>query len=89
MELTNMIQLTLNSIFGFIVQLGLFCLVPILWKRVKHVNESFFRWIGIKKPVFNGRVLHLISLVVVWYICYTSSFYTISFSIGSYRGNTI
>lgn len=71
MELTNTIQLTLNSIFGFIIQLGLFSLIPFLWKKAKHVDESFFRWVGIKKPIFNGKVIFLILTVVVWYMFYT------------------
>lgn len=71
MELTNSIQLTLNTIFGFIVQLGLVSLIPFLWKKAKHIDESFFRWVGIKKPIFNGKVIFLALTVVVWYIFYS------------------
>ena len=42
----------LNEMIGSVVQAGLFALVPlIVWFVTARKEESFFAWIGLKKPV--------------------------------------
>ena len=42
----------LNEMIGSVVQAGLFALVPlIVWFITARKEESFFAWIGLKKPV--------------------------------------
>ena len=48
----------LNEIIGSVVQLLLFSLIPaIVWFITARKKESFFKWIGLKKPVCAKPVL--------------------------------
>lgn len=58
----------ISELFGAILQLMLFSLIPIIWWLITaRKKESFFKWIGLKKVHFTGKVFYLllITLVVV------------------------
>ncbi len=60
----------LNEIVGSLVQLLLFSLIPVLvWVITARKKESFFTWIGLKKPVCSeaGKTLLLTLLVTAVY----------------------
>ncbi|MBR6380207.1 MAG: CPBP family intramembrane metalloprotease [Lachnospiraceae bacterium] len=61
----------LNEIVGSVVQLLLFSLIPVLvWVITARKKESFFTWIGLKKPVCPeaGKTLGLTLLATAGYI---------------------
>lgn len=47
---------TINLLIGFVVQLLLFSALPFIWWLIKKRKDtSFFRWIGLKKPVIHDK----------------------------------
>ncbi|WP_022766339.1 CPBP family intramembrane glutamic endopeptidase [Butyrivibrio sp. XPD2006] len=66
--------MTLGELFSAVVQIILFSLIPFIWWLVTaRKKESFFSWIGLKKPVGNRRNI-LIWIVCVFVICEAAGF---------------
>lgn len=61
--------MTLSELFSAVVQILLFSLIPFIWWLVTaRKKESFFSWIGLKKPVGNLRNI-LIWMAIAFVIC--------------------
>ncbi len=58
--MSNFISLLSSAV----IQLLLFSLVPFLWWVATARNTNFFKWLGLKKPVFCGSRLKLFAAVV-------------------------
>lgn len=56
----------LNELVGALIQVLLFSLIPLIfWYVTAHKKESFFKWIGLKKPLCdNSLKMALLSIVV-------------------------
>lgn len=70
MTISNSLQLTLNSVFTFILQFFIFALIPFIWWKVTKPNERFFTWLGFKKAKFNNKIFPLVIIIIIWFICY-------------------
>jgi uncharacterized protein len=56
----------LNELAGFVLQLGAFLLVPLIWYRVTHGHlRGFWRWLGLYRPAAKGVLGALAALVVL------------------------
>lgn len=67
--------MTLNELLSAVVQTILFSLIPFIWWLVTaRKKESFFSWIGLKKPVGNLRTI-LIWMACVFVICEVVGFF--------------
>ena len=52
----------LNELIGAVVQALFFSLVPLaVWYATARKKESFFPWIGLKKPVCNNVAITVLS----------------------------
>lgn len=56
----------LNELVGALIQVLLFSLIPLIfWYVTAHKKESFFKWIGLKKPLCDSSLkMALLSIVV-------------------------
>ncbi len=55
----------LNQFFNAVVQIILFAIIPFVWWLITaRKKENFFAWIGLKKPVFEGKGNGIVLLVV-------------------------
>ena len=56
----------LNELIGAVVQALFFSLVPLaVWYATARKKESFFPWIGLKKPVCNNVAITVLSAIVM------------------------
>lgn len=54
-----------------ILQLAFFAILPFLWWLLTaREKESFFKWIGLKKPVTKASIRKLIVLVLIVFVAY-------------------
>ncbi len=56
----------LNELVGALIQVLLFSLIPLIfWYVTAHKKESFFKWVGLKKPLCDSSLkMALLSIVV-------------------------
>lgn len=55
-----------NVIVNSILQVVFFSIIPLLWWLLtSRKKESFFKWIGLKKPIIKGSMLKFIALILV------------------------
>ena len=56
----------LNELIGAVTQVLLFSLIPLaVWFVTARKKESFFSWIGLKKPVCNNTIISAVSSIVM------------------------
>lgn len=64
----------LNVLVSSIFQLILLALIPFIWWLcTARKTESFFKWIGVSKPVHEGRVLTTLIVTIVAVVIYALS----------------
>lgn len=64
----NTIDILSNAIF----QVVLLSFIPFIWWFISaRKKETFFRWIGLNKPVIKGSLMKLISLIVIVAVVYS------------------
>lgn len=81
-----MVSIFVEELVGAVIQLLAFTLIPFIWWLITaRKKENFFNWIGLKKPVFNGKVILLIFLSAVVLLAYG---YLSGFLIRGYEGVT-
>ena len=58
-----------NELIGAVTQVLLFSLVPLaVWFVTDRKKESFFSWIGLKKPVCNNTIFSAVSTIVTTFM---------------------
>lgn len=68
-------QQIISSITTAIVNLIIFCLIPVIWWFFRHRKEtSFSKWIGFYKPHLNSKWWILLIFAVVYYFFYNYDF---------------
>ncbi|MBE5967886.1 MAG: CPBP family intramembrane metalloprotease [Lachnospiraceae bacterium] len=56
----------LNHLLNAVIQVLCLSVIPLIWWFVTaQKEESFFKWIGLKKPIINGSVIRLIFLIII------------------------
>ena len=56
----------LNELIGAVVQVLFFLLIPLaVWYAAARKKESFFSWIGLKKPVCSNVAITILSAIVM------------------------
>ena len=56
----------LNELIGAVVQALFFSLIPLaVWYATARKKESFFSWIGLKKPVCKNTAITILSAIVM------------------------
>lgn len=61
----------ISMMLSAIIQVILFSIIPFIWWFVTaRKKENFLRWIGLKKPVIEGSLIKLISLIVIVSVVY-------------------
>lgn len=63
----------MNTLADAVIQVLVFTLIPFLWwLATARKKETFFQWIGLKKPEFKGTLLKLVLLAAVILLAYGS-----------------
>lgn len=70
-----MIQIQIfNALLNSIVQVIFFSIIPLIWWLLTaRKKESFFKWIGLKKPFIKGSILKVITLILIVSVGYILS----------------
>lgn len=63
MSILEFVQLILSCIF----QIVLFSLIPFIWWKITKVDEKFFKWLGFKKPEWNGSISMVVICIIIWF----------------------
>lgn len=70
-----MLELITSSISTTIVNLIVFCAVPVIWWFFRHRKEtSFFKWIGLYRPQLKSKWWILIIFALLYYFFYNFDF---------------
>lgn len=64
-------QELMNITFSSFIQLIVFSIIPFVWWLFTARKISFFKWLGLRKPIFNISVIKLVILILA-----IASFYT-------------